>query len=186
MTTDVTDADLVAGVRRGSREAAGQLAQRHLRGCRAVALAIVGEIPGAEDVCQDAFVYAMAHIDDCREPARFGAWLRQIARSHARNHVRDAKADRVLPLAAATLQAGNASPSHDAERTDLRERLLAALGTLSEERREVVLLHDLEGWTHREIAKRMELPPGTVRSHLHFARKALRDLLGHLRVDSKE
>ena len=55
-----------------------------------------------------------------------------------------------------------------------------ALDTLSVERREVVLLHDLEGWTHAEIAERMELPAGTVRSHLHFARRALRRLLAGL------
>jgi RNA polymerase sigma-70 factor (ECF subfamily) len=47
-----------------------------------------------------------------------------------------------------------------------------------------VLLHDLEGWTHREIAERLELPAGTVRSHLHYARRRLRDLLGRADGDS--
>ena len=41
----------------------------------------------------------------------------------------------------------------------------------------MVILHDLEGWKHREIAERLDLPSGTVRSHLHFARKALRKTL---------
>lgn len=180
MTTERSDAALVQGVRRGDREAAAALADRHLRGCRAVALAIVGEIAAAEDVCQDGFVYAMAHIDDCRDPARFGAWLRQIVRSHARNHLRDEKRDRVVPLASVAEPAARASPARDAELAEIRERLLTALATLPEERREVVLLHDLEGWTHREIAERMDLPAGTVRSHLHLARKALRALLGGL------
>jgi len=49
---------------------------------------------------------------------------------------------------------------------------------LSEVQRESVVLHDLEGWKHREIAERLDLPSGTVRSHLHFARKALRKTLG--------
>jgi RNA polymerase sigma-70 factor (ECF subfamily) len=40
-----------------------------------------------------------------------------------------------------------------------------------------VVLHDLEGWKHREIARRLEMPPGTVRSHLHYARKRLRECL---------
>ena len=43
--------------------------------------------------------------------------------------------------------------------------------------REVVLLHDVQGWKHREIAERLEMPAGTVRSHLHFARKELRRIL---------
>jgi RNA polymerase sigma-70 factor (ECF subfamily) len=164
-------------VRSGSREAAGRLAERYLRACRATALSIVGELAGAEDVTQDAFVYAIERIDDCRHPERFGAWLLQIVRSRSRNHVRDRRADRVGPLDGASLPSGGVSPAREAERSELRERLLAALSQLSESRREVVLLHDLEGWTHREIAERLDLPTGTVRSHLHHARRALRELL---------
>ena len=52
-----------------------------------------------------------------------------------------------------------------------------ALEDLTPVQREVVLLHDLEGWKHREIAEQLGLPSGTVRSHLHFARKALRRIL---------
>jgi len=177
---DETDADLVEGVRGGSRDAAARLAERYLRGCRAVALAIIGEIAGSEDVSQDAFVYAMARIDDCREPARFGAWLRQIVRSKALNHVRDRKEHRHVSVDTIERADGLPSPAENAERSDLRARLLAGLARLSEERREIVLLHDLEGWTHQEIADRMELPSGTVRSHLHHARKALRGFLAEL------
>ena len=56
-------------------------------------------------------------------------------------------------------------------------RLLAALRTLPDTRREVLLLHDLEGWKHEEIAELMALPAGTVRSHLHHARRAMRAAL---------
>lgn len=174
---DETDAELVAGVRRGSREAAGRLAERYLRPCRAVALSIVREVAGAEDVCQDAFVYAMERIDDCRQPERFGAWLLQIVRNRSRNYVRDDKSGRGVPLEGLATASSRPSPAVDAERAELRDRLLAALGELPQDRREVVLLHDLEGWTHREIAERMALPAGTVRSHLHHARKRLRELL---------
>jgi RNA polymerase sigma-70 factor, ECF subfamily len=174
-----TDATLVARVRRGDRDAAGALAERYLRGCRAVALAIVGEAADADDVCQDAFVAAIERIDSCRRPERFGAWLFQIVRNRARDHLRAARL-RVVPLEDAGLEAGGASPAAAAEAADVRGRLLAALEELSEERREVVLLHDLEGWTHADIAEAMELPPGTVRSHLHHARKRLRALLSPL------
>ncbi len=173
-----SDAELVAAVRQGSREAAGRLAERYLRGCRAVALAVIGEIAAAEDVGQEAFLHALERIDDCRDPARFGAWLRQIVRRRARNHLRADRSRRTRPLHADTALDRGASPAESAEQSDLRDRLLAALARLPEDRREVVLLHDLEGWTHRDIAERMGLPPGTVRSHLHHARKRLRDLLG--------
>jgi RNA polymerase sigma-70 factor, ECF subfamily len=175
---DESDAELVAELRRGSRAAAGRLAERYLRAARAVAIAIVGEPAAAEDVCQDAFVYAIERIDDCRQPERFGPWLLQIVRNRAKNLNRNEK--RVVAIEDVAIESGGASPAAEAERADLRGRLLAALSHLPEERREVVLLHDLEGWTHREIAERLELPAGTVRSHLHLARKRLRELLREL------
>ena len=173
--TAESDAELVAGVRDGNRVSAGILAERYLRRCRAVALSIVGEVADAEDVAQDGFIYALERIDDCRHPERFGAWLFQIVRHRALNRKRDAKHN--VDLSDVEHASARASPSKDAERGELRGRLLAALAHLSQERREVVLLHDLEGWTHVEIADRMNLPAGTVRSHLHHARRKLRELL---------
>jgi RNA polymerase sigma-70 factor (ECF subfamily) len=175
------DAALVQGVRRGSREAAAELARRYLRPARAVALSILHDVAGAEDVSQDAFVYALERIDDCREPARFGAWLMQIVRSRSHNHRRDSKADRTVALEDVDLPSRFPAPDRDAERAQLRERLLAALRELPEDRAAVLLLHDLEGWTHREIAERMEMPAGTIRSHLHHARRGLRERLRELR-----
>ena len=78
-----TDAELVRGVQRGDRRAAGRLLERYIRACRAVALAVAGTEADADDVCQDAFVAAIERIDDCREPERFGGWLLQIVRNRA-------------------------------------------------------------------------------------------------------
>ena len=69
------------------------------------------------------------------------------------------------------------TPDRTAEASELRGILQGALDELPEVQRQIVLLHDLEGWKHREIAERLDLPCGTVRSHLHFARKALRAAL---------
>jgi len=181
--TAESDANLVARVRRGDRTAAGTLAERYLRACRAVALAVTGEPADAEDVCQDAFVAAVERIDDCRYPDRFGAWLLQIVRNRARDHLRS-RARAVLPIDRVEIASARASPEAEAVREDAAARLLGAIRTLPEERREVLLLHDLEGWTHREIAERMGLPPGTVRSHLHHARRRIRGLLPELEDES--
>ena len=66
------------------------------------------------------------------------------------------------------------TPDGIAETLELRGMLKEALAALPEAQRQIVLLHDLEGWKHREIADRLGLPSGTVRPHLHFARKSLR------------
>lgn len=177
--TGENDAQLVARVRRGDRAAAGTLAERYLRACRAVALAVTGDPADADDVCQDAFVAAIERIDGCREPHRFGAWLLQIVRNRARDHLRS-RARSVLSIDGMEIESARASPAAEAESGDATGRLLAAIRTLPEERREVLLLHDLEGWTHREIAERLGLPAGTVRSHLHHARRHVRALLPEL------
>ncbi len=177
-----SDTGLVLRVRRGDAAAANRLLERYLRPCRAVALAVTGSEADADDVCQDAFVSAIERIDDCREPARFGGWLLQIVRNRARNLLRGGEVRRTESLDEHTVADGP-SPVLEVERQELRERLRGALATLSETQREVVLLHDLEGWRHGEIAERLELPVGTVRSHLHHARRRLREILGNLEAE---
>lgn len=171
-----SDAALVARVRGGDARAADRLLERYFRAGRAVALAVTGSEADADDACQDGFVAAIERIDVCRDPARFGAWLLQIVRNRARNLVRHRRVRATEPLDSVEA-AGGRNPAVDLERSELRARLLAALGELPEAQREVVLLHDLEGWTHEEIAGRLELPAGTVRSHLHHARRRLRRIL---------
>ena len=177
------DAELVQRVRRGDRSAAGRLLERYMRACRAVALAVARTEADADDVCQDAFVAAIERIEDCRQPDRFGGWLLQIVRNRARNVARERGVRRTVPLDISVPAAGR-SPVEEAERTELRERLLAALEVLPERQREVLLLHDLEGWKHWEIAERLELPPGTARSDLHQARRRLWQILGEPEEDA--
>jgi RNA polymerase sigma-70 factor (ECF subfamily) len=70
------------------------------------------------------------------------------------------------------------SPSADAIRAELGAQLEKALATLSETQRQVVLMHDLEGWTHKDIAESLEMTEVRSRQHLFVARKLLRKLLG--------
>jgi RNA polymerase sigma-70 factor, ECF subfamily len=168
------DAALVALARGGDAAAFEALVRRYMRPAYAIALGVVKEPADAEDVCQDAFIRALERIDDC-EPARFGAWLLRIVRNRAHSvrrylGVRDASA--LDTVSAASRAPG---PQRDTERAQLRDDLTAALAELSEVQRQVVLLHDLEGWKHREIGGLLDLPEGTVRAHLFHARRALRD-----------
>ena len=90
-STDTPDAELVRAALAGSREAAGALVTRHLRSCHLTALAVTGDVAAAEDACQEAMVRAIERLDECRSPARFGAWVRQIARNQALNETRRAR-----------------------------------------------------------------------------------------------
>jgi RNA polymerase sigma-70 factor (ECF subfamily) len=167
------DAHLVGLAREGDATAFEQLVRRYFRAAYAVALSGTGDADDAEDVCQDAFVVALERLDEC-----FAAWLLQIVRNRAHNFRRHRAVRRAAPLLDVDNTPGPDDPLLDAELAELRERLLAGLSAISETQREVVLLHDLEGWKHREIAQALGFPEGTVRYHLHQARRALRSLLG--------
>ena len=171
----VTDeAVLVDRALKGDGEAFEALVRRYTRQAHAVALAIVKEPADAEDVCQDAFIRALERLEECRNPARFGAWFLRIVRNRAHSVRRYLGVRDAAPLDAVSLSSGEPGPARDTDRSRLRDDLLEALAVLTEVQREVVLLHDLEGWKHREIGELLDLPEGTVRAHLFHARRALR------------
>ncbi|HEX5868899.1 MAG TPA: sigma-70 family RNA polymerase sigma factor [Longimicrobium sp.] len=172
-----SDAALVARARGGDGGAFETLVRRHLPSAYAVALAQLGEEADAHDAVQDAFVTALKRIEECRKPDQFGSWLMSIVRNRARDHRRYRTVRHALPLDAAGEVAGGANPLHDAENAQLREDLLGAMDTLTELQREVVLLYDIEGWSHREIGDRLGISDGSARVHLFNARRALRERL---------
>jgi RNA polymerase sigma-70 factor (ECF subfamily) len=131
----------------------------------------------AEDVVQDAFFKALRALDTCREPSRFGPWLGQIVRNTARN-ARDHQKIRSGPDFDTVDAQSPDDSALDAQRAELGNQLLAAIGTLNEAQRQVVLLHDLEGWDHRSIAGAIGVSEGMSRQHLFHARRALRSRLG--------
>jgi RNA polymerase sigma-70 factor, ECF subfamily len=176
--------ELVARAQRGDAEAFAGLARAFLRAAYAGALGIVGRPADAEDVAQEAFTVALERIETCREPARFAGWLLRIVRTRAlnwleRRRLRDVPHDDVGPD-------GTLDPPR-AEQAEERRGLVRALGLLPAIQRQVVLLHDLEGWTHAEIGDALELSEGMSRQHLFQARKVLRaELAPHAPGDRPE
>jgi RNA polymerase sigma-70 factor (ECF subfamily) len=176
MSDEENDGDLVRRARDGDERAFGILVQRYQRAAYSVALSVTGKHEDAEDAAQESFMVALERLDECRTPERFAGWLMTIVRNRSRNLVRRLSLRNTdqIPVGARSSRPG---PDRLTEDSELREQLRKALDELSDVQREVVLLHDLEGWKHREIAERLDLPSGTVRSHLHFARKTLRKVL---------
>jgi RNA polymerase sigma-70 factor (ECF subfamily) len=169
-----SDATLVGRARQGDAAAFETLVRRHLPSAHAVALARVGNPADADDVCQDAFITALQRLEECRQPDRFGAWLLSIVRHRGSDYRRYRAVRDSLPLEEATAATDRADPQHDTERGELREDLFQALAALTELQREVILLYDFEGWSHKEIAQKLGISEGSARVHLHNARRALR------------
>lgn len=172
--TDDAVAALVIRARNGDASACEELVRGFLRPAYAVALSIVARTSDAEDVAQDAVMIAFEKLDTCREPARFAGWLLQIVRNQARNFL-DRRRLRDVPADPDVREQVSGSRSDEATE---RRRLLQALDTLSPAQKEVVLLHDLEGWTHPEISAALGMSEVMSRQHLFQAHRELRSQLG--------
>jgi RNA polymerase sigma-70 factor (ECF subfamily) len=140
----------------------------------------------AWDVAQEAFVRAYQALGSFRGQSAFFTWLYRIVMNVAADRARQRAArgrafgtepvpeedwDRFL------LEPGE-TPADRAARGEARERILKALGALSEPHRAIIMLSDVEGLAYREIAEVLNIPIGTVMSRLHNARKKLRGVLG--------
>jgi RNA polymerase sigma-70 factor, ECF subfamily len=172
----LSDASLVRQAQRGNLDAFSALVRRYQRAAYLLALGVTRHPENAEDVAQESFLVALDRLDECRDPARFAGWFTTIVKNRARNMVRRESLRETESIDALPMSGGD-DPYRSTVRAELRDQLADALGELSPLQRQVVLLHDLEGWKHREIGERLGMPAGTVRSHLHFARRRLRILL---------
>jgi RNA polymerase sigma-70 factor (ECF subfamily) len=169
--------ELVSLARKGDERGFAGLVRLHQRRAYIVARSIVMTHEDAEDAVQEGFLRAYQAIDRFDPAQTFGAWLNRIVANAALDLARRRKVRNAEEISEAI-----PSPFRDpAEGGELRERLEAALKQLPDRARAVIVLHDIEGFTHAEIGEMLSIPGGTARSDLHHARQKLRVLLGNLR-----
>ena len=165
----------------GAREA---LAVAHRRAAFLLALQLLGNREDALDASQDAMLRFFTTLDRFRADQPVRPWLFSIVRNRCRDLMRRGRVRRSEPLEAEPdrwrpeLVDKSADPHREAERSELRERVFAALGTLTREQREILVLRDYQDLSYEEIATVLRIPKGTVMSRLHRARKALAAGLG--------
>ena len=177
VATEQTDEVLVHRTLAGEKNAFETLVRRHRRTALARALAILGDPADADDIAQEAFVHAYDQLATCRQPDRFAAWLLTIVHRRSLNRLRTIRRQRLVPLED-TLPADRSETAiQNLERADLRARLLAALAQLTPIQREIVLLADVEHWSHDQIASATGISVLMSRRHLSDARRRLRALL---------
>ncbi|HEX2090766.1 MAG TPA: sigma-70 family RNA polymerase sigma factor [Longimicrobiaceae bacterium] len=170
---DALDAQLVERVRRGEAGAFDQLVARHMRRAFGVAYRLLGQREDAEDLVQEAFLAVLERIDTFQAGRSFAPWFYRILVNRGLN-ARKARALRVTEPIPETAAARSTAPDREAERSELREELRSALEALPERQRTIVELFELEGFSGPEIAGILDIPEGTVRWHLHEARRTMR------------
>jgi len=174
------DTSVIAAARAGDRRAHAELYERFAPLVYTLARRMLVSPALAEDVLQETFIEVLSKIDSFRGEAGFGFWVRRIAVNKCLMLLRSSW------IARRSLDAvpEESASDHAAEHLESRAALEAALAALTPTARVVVWLHDVEGYTHREIAESMGKTTSFSKSQLARAHERLRELLGRHVADA--
>ena len=168
------DRELVESARNGDREAFGVLARSNADWLFAVAQRILRDFDRAEDAVQQTLVAAWRELPSLRDAERFQPWLRRIlvrvCYEESRRGRSSASILHVIPV-------DRADPSDDILTVADRDQLERGFRRLPPEHRAILVLHHYLGMDPAEIAANLGIPPGTARSRLHYAHRAMRAAL---------
>lgn len=169
------DAELVRSAAAGDTRAFEALYRHHVDRVYGAVLRLLGfDRAWAEDVVQEAFTRAWQKLDGFRGDSAFGTWMYRLAVNTALMALRSRRSDPVREQTDDTLPEIPHEPFCPAQ----REELLAAIAKLPPRARAVLVLHDIEGWKHADIASELEMAVGSSKAQLHRARGLLRQMLG--------
>lgn len=183
------DFRLVGLAQKGDMRAYDAIVIRHQGRIYAMIRNMIKNEADAWDLSQDVFVKAWQALPRFEARARFSTWLFRIAHNVVYDWVRKRKIESTgelndeifdrdkIDLSARTAPAIIEAPDDALSNSELRVKIEVALGKLSAEHRECVILKDVQGLSYKEIADVMECSMGTVMSRLYYARQKLQTLL---------
>jgi RNA polymerase sigma-70 factor (ECF subfamily) len=174
--TEEEEGGIVTRAQAGDKAAFELLYRQNVSRVYAVCLRIVADVPLAEELTQTAFVRAWEMLKTFRGESKFSSWLHRVAVNVVLIDLRSRRrrSASVEPDGDVEQIAGAPSP-HSAETAIDLERAIAHLPTQA---RTILVLHDIEGYQHEEIAILLDIVPGTSKSQLHRAHKLLKGWLG--------
>jgi RNA polymerase sigma-70 factor (ECF subfamily) len=187
MTTSHPDGRLVKRLRVGDLDALGELYDEYKAPIYRTALAITRDQAAAEDILQECFLRLFACADRIQTDVPVGPWLYRVAVNLSYTLVKGRgrhfrPLEEVLNRLRAPL---DLLPERQIERMEAQERVRRAIEALPLAHRVVVVLFYLESLSLKEIADILEIPEGTVKSRLHYARESLKTLLSERRPVSE-
>lgn len=170
--------NIIARARRGDADAFEQLVIAYRDQVFRLALRMCGNEADADEAAQEAFLSAWKALPNFRGDSRFSTWLYQLT-SHAaidllRREKRQIAAEDITEV---SVSDPGPSPQQQAERSETRQAVRDAMGKLSPEYRQIVVLRFLQELSYEEIGAVLKLPPGTVKSRLNRAKAQLKDIL---------
>jgi RNA polymerase sigma-70 factor, ECF subfamily len=167
----------------GDETALKSLWSRHAPHIDMVVRRLVGFDPDlAEDIAQEVWIQIFRALPSYRGDSQFSTWAHRIAVNRTLNALRRTKRMAAIEIA---VEEDTASVEMDTERGFIAASIEMAAAKLSPGARTVFVLHDVEGYTHEEIAQELGITSGGSKSQLFKARAKLRKLLAHL-IDASE
>jgi len=173
----------------GDQAAWEQIVKLHWRKVFNVAYQFVGSHEQAEDLAQEIFLKIFRSLDTFDRRANFQTWLISVSRNLCIDHYRSVRKerqtiDRDVPAEDLAPVSASVSPLAALENRDLAALLRQALGLLPQSLRMAVLLRDIQELSYLEIAERLRLPEGTVKSRINRGRKELARQILRLREEA--
>jgi len=174
---------------RGDQTAWEQIVRQHWRKVFNVAYKFVGSHEQAEDLTQDIFLKIFKSLDTFDRRANFQTWLISVSRNLCIDHYRSVRKERQTIDREVTAEdvspvSATVSPLAALENRDLAALLRMALQGLPQSLRMAVLLRDIQELSYQEIAERLRLPEGTVKSRINRGRKELARQIRRLRDEA--
>jgi RNA polymerase sigma-70 factor (ECF subfamily) len=187
VSNEVPEGDLVRRAREGDLAAYDELVKRYQERIYATIYHMTSNHEDANDLAQDSFIKAFSALKSFKGGSSFYTWLYRIAVNKTINFLKQRKNKYHLSLNDLDFNAENdpdlvalishKTPQREASLSELQKKLNEALLKLSESHRMVVVLHDVQGQSHEDIAEIMGCNIGTVRSRLFYARQQLQGYL---------
>jgi RNA polymerase sigma-70 factor (ECF subfamily) len=172
-----SDAELMARVREGDREAFTDLVDRHKDAVVSYLVRLTADRDRADDLAQETFLRLFRAAGDYVEQGYLRAFLLRIATNLVRSEERRAKRLRLLmPFLPRAEAAEPAAPS-GLLRRELHREVAAAVKELPLRYRAPLVLHEIEGWSYVDIARELGCREGTVKSRVHRGRQRLKEKL---------
>lgn len=180
--TAETETGLVEKALEGDRSAFGELVRHHHAGLVNVVYRMCGDAQLAEDAAQEAFLRAWLHLSNFRPGSSLRNWLYRIAVNEAIDTLRR---ERRVAQDLETVPAADPGPGPERALVgrERARRVQAAILSLAEASRVVLVLREYGGLSYQEISAALDIPVGTVMSRLNYARNRLRELLADLESD---
>ena len=176
---EASDADLVAAVQTGRREAYGELVRRYVTAISAVCRSRLGPRGPVEDMTQEAFMRGYRAIETLKEPDRVGSWLYGIATRACLDWIKAKERSQVsLEETAGNVPDTRAAGDPEDER---REKILGEVAALPEIYRETVMCFYYKKQNYREMSELLGITPAAINARLAKARSLLRDRLARAR-----